>query len=1006
MKNSKLLALSTLIAAAATAATMPEAAAGTTINGIEYSGTVYTWNCNTGDLAYGEYIPTTYDADSAEYIYNTTDAITTWSVVKGIFCLSSSEDDLSTIRFDSSYGENQTTPETFTFGPLAIAGIIVEDGTTGFSISTKSSGGTRNIYLGNFTDTAAYSTINEDFTLSNTGGANGSYIYIQGTQTWDIANEATFTLAAKNGFTVSGSLTIIGGGTANFSDGTVTSSANITISSGTVSGITTLTSTGTITVEENGSLDLFGTTVDLSEAITNSGTVTVNDSTVINLTDVLLSEGSEDTYVVISGGTISGWDSDTLTRDNFTVDGAALNTHSDVDVSTSGSVTITTAYLTWASSSGASWSDSVWTLSSTGNTDSFIDNDIVIFNSTNSGAATVSSDVTAASVTVTDTTTQTISVDSGATLTATNLTVDSGATLTLTGEGTVSVTNLTGGGTVSVSDSVTVSAENLTVDSDATLTLDGEGTVSVTNLETSGTVSVGESTTLDLTGTTLTGASYNISGSGTVKLALSESFSNDIILATNFSGTTYVTDGLFTLNSSTYGTNLTLGTGVQMQLDGGTTVTFSGTLTFEGDETSDNAAGSGNTNQVHLNGSSGNLTSLTFDENSIITGTAFDRRGIGTVTIYGNVNGLNTFLQTAGGGYTYFYGTYDNTIDIGAATISSGALYILDNATFDVDTLSVSVATTIDDSTVKVNTSGTMSGTVAITTVTAQGTNNASSATTDSTTASVATFEVGSGATLTISGVISGDSGSLTKTGDGTLTLSETNTYAGGTTVSAGTLQVSNASALGTGNVTVSGGTLSIDSDVTLSIATGTTLSVTGGTVSGAIELDGGTLSIDSGVTLSDISLSVVLSDTYLTSTTTSDDSSSTSSAAKSNTILLTAVADDDSGTTTTVYAIDGSGTLSVSEITISLDEELADEIASLSADATYTFSLAASTISGLDNVTITLDGLDTSSWTASLSDGTLTLTYTIPEPGSFGLLAGTLALAFAASRRRRSRKA
>lgn len=60
---------------------------------------------------------------------------------------------------------------------------------------------------------------------------------------------------------------------------------------------------------------------------------------------------------------------------------------------------------------------------------------------------------------------------------------------------------------------------------------------------------------------------------------------------------------------------------------------------------------------------------------------------------------------------------------------------------------------------------------------------------------------------LTLSGVISGEHGALNKTGDGTLVLSGTNTYAGGTTVAAGTLEV--VGSLGTGGVTVNeGGTL------------------------------------------------------------------------------------------------------------------------------------------------------------------------------------------------------
>jgi len=55
---------------------------------------------------------------------------------------------------------------------------------------------------------------------------------------------------------------------------------------------------------------------------------------------------------------------------------------------------------------------------------------------------------------------------------------------------------------------------------------------------------------------------------------------------------------------------------------------------------------------------------------------------------------------------------------------------------------------------------------------------------------------------LTYAGVISG-TGSLTKSGAGTLTLSGDSTYTGGTTISAGTLQIGNAGATGsvTGNI-------------------------------------------------------------------------------------------------------------------------------------------------------------------------------------------------------------
>lgn len=77
-------------------------------------------------------------------------------------------------------------------------------------------------------------------------------------------------------------------------------------------------------------------------------------------------------------------------------------------------------------------------------------------------------------------------------------------------------------------------------------------------------------------------------------------------------------------------------------------------------------------------------------------------------------------------------------------------------------------------------------------------------------------FDIGSGRVLTISGNIAGSttSRSFTKAGAGTLLLTgNANTYSGGTTISAGTVQLSGSGTLGstTGTLTVNGGTLNLD---------------------------------------------------------------------------------------------------------------------------------------------------------------------------------------------------
>ena len=175
------------------------------------------------------------------------------------------------------------------------------------------------------------------------------------------------------------------------------------------------------------------------------------------------------------------------------------------------------------------------------------------------------------------------------------------------------------------------------------------------------------------------------------------------------------------------------------------------------------------------------------------------------LTVGGAISGAHKITK-AGAGTLVLSGA--NTFTTGV-TLSTGELDINSATALGAaaGTFTISAGTTID------NTSG---GALTETN------NNAQSWNGDFTFAGSSDLNLGTGAVamsasrtvtanghnLTVGGVISGATFSLTKAGAGTMTLSGANTFTGGATLSAGQLNINNATAVGTGTFAINGGTI------------------------------------------------------------------------------------------------------------------------------------------------------------------------------------------------------
>ncbi len=465
-------------------------------------------------------------------------------------------------------------------------------------------------------------------------------------------------------------------------------------------------------------------------------------------------------------------------------------------------------------------------------------------------------------------------------------------------------------------------------------------------------VEEGRKLLINTTGSTLTfgeGTTTTLTGSGTVELGNNRELagSGDLVI-----------DGATLVNNLQGGTqsrtgNTTLNSGIIM-LQSNVDIFGTGQLNLNG-----GAIGSGNSSSRTI------ANAVTIGGDIRIGGDGLSSGGMtfsGTVDLMGGVRTIETNVTTfftgvisnggitkTGSGVLRLAG--DNTFT-GATTVLQGALAIGNNALAHSSSVTLAAGTTLYIGANGTTTINNLSGDAGSEIHTAYNID----------TTGARTLVVNQTVDGVFAGTIKqGNSGrtlSLVKDGSGTLTLSGTNTYSGGTTINNGTLVAAAAAALGTGAVQANGGTLAT------SVANVNT---------GAFNLAGGTLVLNG---------------------------------AGAGTITLSP--GQDFNFTAGLWQIDlASGLDQIIGSGAGSDFTISGGVIDLGGgaiDYTQTYDL----IAGFENINISgvgITGYDTANWQASINNnGELSFT-AVPEPATYGLL-GAGALAAAAMVRRRRRKA
>ncbi len=362
-------------------------------------------------------------------------------------------------------------------------------------------------------------------------------------------------------------------------------------------------------------------------------------------------------------------------------------------------------------------------------------------------------------------------------------------TLTKTGTGifSVSADNTYTGNTSIVAGSIRMLGANA---------FGSTGSVTVSSgaaLQLEGSISVNRNITINGTGVSTDGAIRNNSGNniltGTVTLASAGSIVN--------AGGTLTMDGATAIAGSTFA--LTLGGTATTTING--IISGSGLFTKEG------------TGVLNLNAVN------TFSGNKVITGGAINVQQPDALGTAGSITVNSGAAFQIQGGITFARPITINGTGVG----TTGAIRNISGDNILSGLITLGSASRIHSD------AGNLSLTAA-TAVSGSGNN----------------LTLGGNATVTISGTIATVAGAVIKENNGTAIFTVANTYTGGTTISAGAINMRHASALGTsGTITVnSGGTLQLENNITVSRVLN--INGNGASSTGAIRSISGTNTISS----------------------------------------------------------------------------------------------------------------------------------------------------------------